>query len=98
MRIDEYEPLYTLIEPIRIKDPQKYFNTFSAIESIRQMDFTIKPMKWSKFKKKYGACFIYSIRDFEDTQSTSIIFGDVDMGLEPMQSIHELDGTITWRT
>lgn len=97
MKVKDFEPLYTVIEPIRVKDPGSYFHSMDLLKVLRLLDYSVPIMKWEKFRKKYGDCYIYSIRDFEDTKSTSIMFGNVDMGAEPAMSVHEVNGDITWK-
>ena len=91
MKVNEMpEPLYILIEPVYIKNP-------SADEfDLRNFIFSIGLMTWKKFREKYGSCYVYSVRDFDDTRTTSIIFSNMDPGHEPLRSVHTKEHKIKW--
>lgn len=84
------EPLYITIEPIYMKDP----HVFGLV--ISNYKFGIPRMPWSKFKEKYGSCYVTSVRDFDDTHTTSIIFTNIDPGCEPSRSVHTKEHEIKW--
>lgn len=91
MKVNEMpEPLYITIEPVYIKDPT------AEIFTMKNFNFSIGLMSWEKFKKRYGSCYVYSVRDFDDTKTTSIIFSNMDPGHEPLRSVHTKEHKIKW--
>lgn len=91
MKVNEMkEPLYLTIEAVCLKDPSIEKFTFS------NFDLCIPNMTWHKFKRKYGDAYVVSVRDFDDTHTTSIIFSSKDPGHDPLHSIHTEDHKIIW--
>lgn len=83
MKIKEYEPLYKEIEPIYAFDEAEFDQSAIAIEI----------MSIDALKKHFGDYYIYSVCNYHDTHTTSIIFGKSD--LEPGEEVQflENDGT-----
>lgn len=63
MKVKEYNPKYDLIESFKSKADGRLIN-FNCL------------MKWEDFKKKFGDCYLYSVRVYNDTKSVSICYGD----------------------
>lgn len=92
MKVNEMpEPLYILVESVYVKIP--------SADEFDLINFNIYPlglMTWKKFREKYGSCYVCSVRDYDDTETTSIIFSNIDPGHEPLRSVHTKEHKIKW--
>ena len=83
MKIKEYEPLYKKVEPVYAFDEAEFDQSAIAIEN----------MSIDALKRRFGDYYIYSVCNYHDTHTTSIIFGKSDLGPDEKVQFLENDGT-----
>ena len=83
MKVKDYIPKYAVIEPLHS------FDTDEFESGMTKMSY----MTWNKFKKEFGDYYIYSVCNYHDTHTTSIIFGKSDLGPDEKVQFLENDGT-----
>lgn len=58
--------------PVKLLKP-KYKMIEVVIDKDGRFDYSVRKMKWTAFKEKYGDWLIESMRDYKDTHTTSLI-------------------------
>lgn len=62
VRLKDFKPKYNMIEPV-----------LTDVKCSHMLP--IWKTRFSDLIKKYGECYVYSVRDYKDTKTTSICFG-----------------------